>query len=115
MKNLVLASVLAIATAGAAQAQDMFAFMTQSQEANDVIVINPLNASEDGFVAIYDHTNGSVGELLGVARIRQGGNAQTRVQLGTIVRQDVIAYLFAGNDFTDPSKAIDQVEIEIDR
>ncbi len=114
MKKLVIATVLAIATAGAAQAQDMFAFMAQSQDTNDIIVINPLNASEDGFVAIYDHHAGQVGELLGVARITKGANAQTRVQLGTTVRNDVIAYLFAGDEFTDPAKALDSVEIEVE-
>ncbi len=114
MKKIIIASVLAIATSGAAQAQDMFAFMAQSQQANDIIVINPLNASEAGFVAIYDHHAGQVGELLGVAKISEGANAQTRVQLGTTVRNDVIAYLFAGDDFSDPAKAVDSVEIEVE-
>ena len=114
MKKIIMASVLAIATSGAAHAQDMFAFMAQSQDANDIIVINPLNASDDGFVAIYDHHAGQVGELLGVAKIRKGANSQTRVQLGTTVRNDVIAYLFTGDDFTDPANAVDSVEIDIE-
>ena len=114
MKNIIIAGVLAIATAGAAQAQDMFAFMAQSQDANDIIVINPLTASDDGFVAIYDHYTGEVGELLGVAKVRKGANAETRVQLGTTVRHDVIAFLFTGDDFSDPSKAVDSVEIDVE-
>lgn len=116
MKNLILAGALAMsaALAGSAQAQDMFAFMADTQDATSVITINPLNASADGYVAVYDHHAGQVGELLGVARIRQGANSETRVQLGSRVNNDVIAYLFTGDDFTDPSKAVDSVEIEID-
>jgi len=114
MRSLIIAGILAMSTAGAAQAQDMFAFMTQSQDVTNTIVINPLNASADGFVAIYDYHTGQVGELLGVAKIREGANSETRVQLGGTVRNDVIAYLFAGSDFTDPAKAVDSVQIEIE-
>ena len=100
---------------GAAYAQDMFAFMEASVDKNSsVIVIEPLTARSNGFIAIYDHHLDEVGELLGVASVQEGANFETRVRLGRPVRQDVIAFLFAGNDFMDPSKAVDSIEIDVD-
>ena len=115
MKTLLTTSAVLLTLAGAASAQDMFAHMEASaDESSSVIVIDPLTASGDGFVAIYDHHAGEVGELLGVAAIREGANRETRVTLGHPVRTDVIAYLFVGEDFNDPSKAIDSVEIDVE-
>lgn len=115
MKTLMTAGAFVLALAGAAQAQDMFAHMGAAQdEGSSVIVIDPLTATEDGFIAIYDHHRGEVGALLGVASIREGANRETRVNLGHPVDNDIIAYLFNGDDFTDPSKAVDSVEIDID-
>lgn len=115
MKTLLTTGAVLFALAGAANAQDMFAHMEASQDkASSVIVIDPLTASGDGFVAIYNHHRGEVGELLGVASIREGANRETRVTLGRPVRTDVIAYLFVGDDFSDPSKAIDSVEIDVE-
>lgn len=115
MKKLIPASLLAlsIAASSPASAQDMFAFMAPGQDASSTIVINPLNASADGYVAVFDHHANSVGELLGVARVRQGANSEIRVQLGNTVRRNTIAFLFVGNDFMDPSKAVDSIEIDI--
>ncbi len=99
----------------AAHAQNMFATMqTPVDENSSIIVIEPINASADGFIAIYDHHNGEVGALLGVASVQEGANRETRVRLGRPVRQDVIAYLFVGNDFTDPSMAVDSVELDVE-
>ena len=115
MKTLITAAVLAVSLSGAAQAQDMFAIMSSSQDENSsVIIIEPLNATADGYVAIYDNHRGEIGRLLGVAAIQEGANLQTRVQLGRSVQNDVIALLFTGDDFTDPSAAVDSVEIEIE-
>lgn len=115
MKTLLTAGVFALSLSGAAYAQDMFAFMETSVDSNSsVIVIEPFTATADGFVAIYDHGAGQVGGLLGVASIQEGANFETRVRLGRTVRQDVIAFLFAGDDFSDPSKAIDSIEIDVD-
>lgn len=115
MKTFITAAVLAVSLSGAAQAQNMFAIMTNSQDQNaSVIVIQPLTATADGYVAIYDNHRGEIGRLLGVAAIHEGPNLQTRVQLGRSVQNDVIALLFAGDDFTNPANAIDSVEIDID-
>jgi hypothetical protein len=115
MKTLLTTGAFILALAGTAQAQDMFAHMAADQDENSsVIVIDPLTATADGFIAIYDHHRGEVGALLGVAAIREGSNRETRVTLGHPVTQDVIAYLFTGEDFTDPSKAVDSVEIDIE-
>jgi hypothetical protein len=115
MKTFITAAVLAVSLSGAAQAQNMFAIMSSSQDQNaSVIVIQPLTATADGYVAIYDNHRGEIGRLLGVAAIQEGANLQTRVQLGRSVQRDVIALLFAGNDFTNPANAVDSVEIEID-
>lgn len=115
MKTILTTSAVLFTLAGAAHAQDMFAHMAAAQdEDSSVIVIDPLTATADGFIAIYDHHRGEVGALLGVAAIREGANRETRVTLGHPVRNDVIAYLFAGDDFTDPGKAVDSVEIDIE-
>jgi hypothetical protein len=115
MKTLLTAGILAISLSGAAHAQNMFAFMEAPVNKNSsVIVIEPLSAGADGFIAIYDHHRGEVGDLLGVASVREGANRETRVRLGHPVRQDVIAFLFAGSDFTDPSTAVDSIEIDVD-
>ncbi len=115
MKTLLTTGAFILALAGSAQAQDMFAHMAAAQdEDSSVIVIDPLSATADGFIAIYDHHRGEVGDLLGVAAVRAGANRETRVTLGHPVRNDVIAYLFAGDDFTDPAAAVDSVEIDID-
>ncbi len=115
MKMLLTAGAFALSLSGAAYAQNMFAYMEAPQDENtSVIVINPLTATADGYVAIYDHHGGQVGELLGVASIRKGANTETHVRLGRSVKRDVIAFLFTGNDFTDPSMAVDSVEIDIE-
>jgi opacity protein-like surface antigen len=114
MKNLITATVLALSLSSAAQAQDMFAFMGDQDEGTSVIIINPLNATSDGYVAVYDYRTGTPGKLLGVASVVEGANAELRVQVGHTVNSDVIAYLFAGDDFTDPSTALDSVEIDIE-
>lgn len=115
MKTLLTAGALALTLAGTAQAQNMFALMTNSQEENtSVVVIEPLTATADGFVAIYDHHLGVVGRLLGVAAISEGANGETRVQVGRSLQNDVIALLFTGRDFMDPSKAVDSVQIDIE-
>lgn len=114
MKNILSASIIAIALAGTAQAQNMFAYMAESQDDRiSTVVIEPLTATGDGYVAIYDYHRGEVGELLGVASVHEGANLETRVQVGRPLINDVIAFLFVGNDFSDPSMAVDSVEIEI--
>ena len=115
MKTLMTSGAFVLALAGAAQAQDMFAHMGAAQdEGSAVIVIDPLTATADGFIAIYDHHRGEVGALLGVASVREGANRETRVNLGHPVEKDVIAFLFTGDDFSNPANAVDSVEIDID-
>jgi hypothetical protein len=115
MKTLLTAAAFALSLSGAAYAQNMFALMGDSQDENiSVIIIQPLTATADGYVAIYDHHRGEIGRLLGVAAIQEGANLETRVQVGRAVQNDVIALLFVGDDFTDTSKAVDSVEIDID-
>ena len=114
MKKILLATAIVAATATAATAQNMFALMGD-QSASNTIIIEPLNATADGYVAVYDHHTGEIGDLLGVARVYEGANRQTRVQIGRTVNRDVIALLFVGNDFSDPSAAVDSVEIDIER
>lgn len=114
MKTLITASILALTLAGAAQAQDMFAYMGDQDDGTSTVVIDPLNATADGYIAVYDYNAGQTGDLLGVASVTAGANNETRVQVGRPLRNDVIAYLFTGGDFTDPSQAVDSVEIDID-
>ena len=115
MKTLLTTAALVLTMATASQAQDMFARMEAPQDENStVIVIDAFSATDDGFVAIYDYNREVVGDLLGVASIRSGANRETRVRLGHPVRNDVIAFLFSGSDFSDPATAIDSVEINID-
>ncbi len=114
MKNLMVGAMLATMVASASQAQNMFAFMGDQESGVGTIIIDPLTATGDGYVAVYDHHAGQIGRLLGVAAIDEGANGETRVQVGRPVRQDVIALLFVGDDFSDPSKAVDSVEIDIE-
>lgn len=114
MKTFLTAGAVVLSLAGAAQAQDMFAYMEMETGLNaSVIVIEPINASGDGYVAIYDHNQGEVGRLLGVASVTEGANLETRVRLGRPVTQDAIAFLFIGDDFSDPSMAVDSIEIDV--
>ncbi|NBD30509.1 MAG: hypothetical protein GVY31_10800 [Alphaproteobacteria bacterium] len=113
MKTLITAGILALTVAGAAQAQNMFAYMGDQDDGTSTVVIDPFSATGDGYVAVYDHHRGETGDLLGVASIRAGANNETRVQVGRPLRNDVIAYLFVGDNFTDPSMAVDSVEIDI--
>lgn len=112
MKNLIIAGVLSLAAATTASAQDMFASMESTQDSRTVIVIDALTATEDGFVAVYDYHRNDIGQLLGMARVRAGANAETRVTLGHRLERDVIALLFAGDDISDTSTALDSVEID---
>jgi hypothetical protein len=93
----------------------MFALMGNSLDNNsNVIIIQPLNATAGGYVAIYNDDLGEIGRLLGVAAIHEGANLEPRVQLGRSIQNDIIALMFVGDDFTDTSKAVDSAEIEID-
>lgn len=114
MKKLIAATILTVTVAGAAQAQNMFAYMGDQDDGTSTVVIEPLNATGDGYVAIYDHHTGEIGTLLGVASVNEGANLETRVQVGRPLRNDVIALLFIGDDFSDPSTAVDSVEIDIE-
>lgn len=114
MKTLLTAGAVLLSLAGAAQAQNMFAYMEMEASQNaSVIVIEPITASGDGYIAIYDHNAGEVGPLLGVASVTAGANRETRVRLGRPLTRDVIAFLFVGNDFSDPSAAVDSIEIDV--
>lgn len=79
MMKINATGLLLTAMTTAANAQNMFAFMGD-QDATNTIIIEPLNAESDGYVAVYDHHTGEVGELLGVARVYEGANRQLRVQ-----------------------------------
>lgn len=115
MRSIIAASALVLAMTSTVNAQDMFARMEAPQdEGASTIVIDALTATDDGFVAIFDNHNGVIGELLGAAAVREGANTETRVTLGRPVQRDVIAMLFVGPDFSDPSKAVDSVEIDIE-
>lgn len=114
MKKFIAASIAAMTIAGAAQAQDMFAFMGNQEEGTGTIIIEPLSASGDGYIAIFDYHKDVVGDLLGVASVNEGANSETRVQVGRPLHRDVIAYLFIGDEFMDPSLAVDSVEIDIE-
>ena len=114
MKTLLSAVVMSLTLAGTAQAQNMFAHMGNQDSGTSVVTIEPLTATEDGFIAIYDHHRGVVGALLGVASVRKGANRETRVYLGHPVQNDIIAFLFAGSDFTNPLNAVDSIEIDIE-
>lgn len=114
MKKILASSILMMALAGAAQAQNMFAHMNDEQDGRSTVVIDPLTATGDGYVAIYDYHRAEIGQLLGVASVREGANLETRVQVGRSLQRDVIALLFVGDDFTDPAMAVDSVEIDID-
>ena len=113
MIKIIATGLFLTAMTTAANAQNMFAFMGD-QDATNTIIIEPINAEADGYVAVFDNHTGEVGELLGVARVYAGANRQLRVQTGRTIRQDVIAFLFAGDSFTDPANALDSVEIDIE-
>ena len=115
MKKTILATTIAILSATAVSAQDMFARMEADVDQNSsVIVFEPLTASADGYVAVFDNHQDEVGRLLGVASVREGANSETRVVLGHPVRQDVIAFLFTGDDFMNPDNAVDSIKIDVE-
>lgn len=114
MKNVFIASALALAFAAPVAAQDMFAVMSMDEDrGTSRIDIEPFNASGDGFIALYDYRGGVTGELLGVASFVEGANATTNVTVGRGLRNDVIALMFIGDDFSDPAKAVDQFVIDV--
>lgn len=114
MKTLFAAATVAALSVTPAFAQNMFALMDDSVDSASSILIEPLNASEDGFIAVYDYNREEIGQLLGVASVTAGANTATRIQLGRQLNHDIIALLFIG-EIGDPSEAIDSVEIDVNR
>lgn len=80
-----------------------------------MIVLEPITATNEGYVVIYDYHGAEIGEMLGLARVREGANREIRVKLGQRVRRDVIAVLYSSDDISNPANAIDTVEIDINR
>ena len=115
MKNFIPVCVIAFSAAfsGAAHAQDSFTLMNHSMDPTNVIELSPFNASADGYVAIYENHGGVVSNFLGATRIHAGANGTTRVNIGMDHRDNVVALLFLGNNYMDPSTAVDSFEIQI--
>ena len=113
MKTLFAAAAVAALSVTPAFAQDMFAIMDDSVNNASSILIQPLTATGDGYIAVYDYHRDEIGPLLGVASVSEGANNATRIQLGRQLNHDLIALLYIG-EIGDPSQAVDQVEIDVD-
>ncbi len=113
MKTLITAAAFATLCVTPALSQNMFVLMDRSVENASSIQIEPLTATDDGFVAVYDYHRGEIGRLLGVASVHKGANNETRIQLGRQLENDIIALLFIG-EIGDPSEAVDSVEIDVE-
>ena len=113
MKTLFAAATVAALAVTPAIAQNMFALMDDSVDNASSILIEPLNVTGDGFIAVYDYHRDEIGPLLGVASVSEGANTATRIQLGRVLNHDLIALLFVG-EIGDPSEAIDSVEIDVE-
>ena len=113
MKTLFAAATVAALAVTPALAQNMFALMDDSVDNASSILIEPLTATGDGFIAVYDYHQDKIGPLLGVASVSEGANTATRIQLGRRLNHDLIALLYIG-EIGDPSEAVDRVEIDLD-
>lgn len=113
MKTLFAAATVAALAVTPAFAQNMFALMDDSVDNASSILIQPLTATGDGFIAVYDYNREEIGPLLGVASVKAGANTATRIQLGRQLNHDLIALLFIG-EIGDPADAVDSVEIDVE-
>jgi len=113
MKKIASLAAVAALTAAPAFAQDMFAVMDDSVGNASSILIEPLTATGDGFIAVYDYHLGEVGDLLGAASVSEGANTHTRIQLGRVLNRDLIALLYIG-EIGNPDDAVDSIEIDVE-
>ena len=52
-----------------------------------------MRAEADGVVEIYDILDGELSSLIGAQNVREGANADVRINTGAPVRRDLIAVL----------------------
>lgn len=116
MNTLMKAAALAATTAvvgGAAYAQAAFGVQETVMDDRQ-LTLNLVVADEAGFVAIFDYTDGELGEQIGSAPINAGANQGVQV----ILDRDpsgprVAAFVFAG-DQTDPMMADARMTIDVE-
>lgn len=93
MKVTTLIAAAAVAlTAGAASADNSFAFGDRLDNSS-TLEIGTVRAASAGVVEIYDGRYGDLGALLGTEEVRAGANFDVRVNVGDQPDADVIAVL----------------------
>ncbi len=99
--GFVLLTVVTVAVGGVASAQSTAALTFDDQTASDEVVIASVTLPEAGFVAVYDSSGGSPGDLLGSsAELAADTHEDVTVELSSSLSadQELIAVLYRDAD-----------------
>ena len=113
MFNFIKTTALVAAVGAGTTASADAWFGLQSQvESDSSIVLDLIRTDEAGMVAIYDFTGGEFGEVLGMADLNAGANADVIVPLEASNAQTVAAVIYQG-EMTEPTMAANWMELEV--
>ena len=97
---------------GSAAAADGWFGLQSTVDDNSSITLDLVRTDADGFVAIYDYSTGEFGEMLGMAEVNAGANADVNVPLDVNVAQTLAAVIFEG-EIGDPAIATGFIELDV--
>ena len=94
---IALAALATLAAATTASAEGYFFAESQRQPAGLEVSLGDFNSPAAGEVAIYDYSGGTMGELLGTAKVTEGANSDVIVHFDHNVSVPVMAVLKTGD------------------
>ena len=108
-KTTALVAALGMGTTAAA---DGWFGLQETVDDNSSITLDLVRTDAEGFVAIYDYTTGEFGEMLGMAPLNAGANADVNVPLDLNTAQTLAAVIFQG-EIGDPAVATGFIELDV--
>jgi hypothetical protein len=109
MKTTALIAALSLGTA--ATASNTFGFQATVED-DSSIMIDLVNTSAAGTLAVYDYSTGEFGMLLGTVPLSAGANTDVTVPLDANSANEVAAVIYEG-DVTSPSMAAGWVQLRV--
>ncbi|SFS19644.1 DUF7282 domain-containing protein [Yoonia litorea] len=106
------AAVVAALGTGTTAAADGWFGLQETVEDNGSITLDLIRTDAAGFVAIYDYSTGEFGEMLGMAELNAGANADVPVNLELNSAETLAAVIFEG-EIGDPAIATNWIELDV--
>ena len=111
MKSAALTAAIAL-TGSAAFAANEFALQDNVMDSTTVEISN-VTTDGAGTVVLYDYHGGVFGEVLGMAEVVEGANANLLITMDKPATSDIAAVLYVG-EVTTPQESAAWIELKAD-